>query len=313
MIQTGGTHDMEHPNSETLAEFAFGGLGGGERERVESHVRDCEQCSAEVGQYTAMSGMLAALPEYEPPRSFALSDFDVAAPRRSLLPAWLSLAASIVLALGMVGAIARSNSGGGASNSSAQYVSGAASSGGAGQSASESSAGAGGTASGVNSAAAGRGMSGMRVVPGSSGGAETGGSTSATSGSSMQASAGSSGTSASIGGSAGASVPKAAAGRSSHIVPALGVRPERTPTLPVPVQTIVNTSVATATTSAVIRPLNPSPTATSPSISPSGPVGGRSGARIEHPLPWILGVGSLASFLLFLFFLIRGRLHTGYR
>ncbi len=104
-----GRSPGSHPAPEELAAFGDRQLGDAETGYVEAHVRGCEQCTAELGEHARMLDMLRQLPELAAPRSFLLDDLAVRRPARSVWPAWVSLAASVVLALGMIGALQRTN------------------------------------------------------------------------------------------------------------------------------------------------------------------------------------------------------------
>ncbi len=104
-----GRSPGSHPAPEELAAFGDRQLGDAETDVVEAHVRGCAQCTAELDEHARMLDMLRQLPELVVPRSFVLDDFAVRRPARSVWPAWVSLAASVVLALGMIGALPRNN------------------------------------------------------------------------------------------------------------------------------------------------------------------------------------------------------------
>ena len=95
-----------HPELEVLAEYAAGDAEEERARAVAAHLPTCARCRGEVESYNTMSAMLRNLPQFSPPRSFALDELAVRRERRpSIWPAWASLAASIVLAIGMISAL----------------------------------------------------------------------------------------------------------------------------------------------------------------------------------------------------------------
>lgn len=125
----GGPDMGAHPASEELAEYAGGEMEGARARVLEAHLEGCERCGREVEEYGSMVGLLARLPMYPAPRSFALDDITARRrPARGAWPAWASLVASIVLALGMLRALIGPSVGG---NQMAASVSSGGSGGGA--------------------------------------------------------------------------------------------------------------------------------------------------------------------------------------
>ncbi len=92
-----------HPEPEVLAEYAAGEFEEESAQAVAAHILTCAQCRGEVESYGTMAALLRNLPQRPPPRSFALDELAVRRERRpTIWPAWASLAASIVLAIGMI-------------------------------------------------------------------------------------------------------------------------------------------------------------------------------------------------------------------
>ncbi len=95
-----------HPEPEVLAEYAAGEFEEERAWAVAAHLPTCARCRGEVESYGTMAALLHNLPQFSPPRSFALDELAVRRERRpSTWPAWASLAASIVLAIGMISAL----------------------------------------------------------------------------------------------------------------------------------------------------------------------------------------------------------------
>lgn len=109
MLLTGpvGPYAGRHPEPEELAEYADGQMLPEDASRIDAHLELCERCSEEADSYGRIVGFLSALPQHPVPHSFVLDEL---AHRRHIgrnaWPAWTSLAASLILALGMVGVLA---------------------------------------------------------------------------------------------------------------------------------------------------------------------------------------------------------------
>ncbi len=96
-----------HPALEELAEYADGRMPPELARPIESHLEQCEHCLEDTKGFLELTSLLEAVPQVPTPRSFAIDEF--AERRRARTPAWsawTSLAASVVLALGMLGALA---------------------------------------------------------------------------------------------------------------------------------------------------------------------------------------------------------------
>ncbi|MDQ3328717.1 MAG: hypothetical protein M3506_09370 [Chloroflexota bacterium] len=95
-----------HPEPELLAEYADAQMDDERARPVAAHLLTCTRCQAEVESYGALTALLGNLPQRPAPRSFALDELAVRRQRRApVWPAWASLAASIVLAIGMINAL----------------------------------------------------------------------------------------------------------------------------------------------------------------------------------------------------------------
>lgn len=100
------TYASAHPEPEVLAEYAAGEFEEERSRAVAAHVRRCTRCRGEVESYGTMVALLRNLPQFSAPCSFALDELAVRRERRpTIWPAWASLAASIVLAIGMISAL----------------------------------------------------------------------------------------------------------------------------------------------------------------------------------------------------------------
>lgn len=97
---------------ELAAGYALDALDESDRRRFQAHLADSSTARAEVDQLRAIAGLLAhAVPVAEPPaglRDRVLAEaraagqpVDLAARRRGLAPAWLLLAASLLVAMGI--------------------------------------------------------------------------------------------------------------------------------------------------------------------------------------------------------------------
>ena len=125
LTRPGGYPAGEHPAPEILERYREGELGCAEARAVAEHVERCAACTMELEQTAEMLRMLSALPQYPAPRSFAVDDLSARRQtrthNRSLWPAYTSLAASIVLALGFFGSL----TGGFGASGGPQYASSA--------------------------------------------------------------------------------------------------------------------------------------------------------------------------------------------
>ncbi|MBA2364024.1 MAG: zf-HC2 domain-containing protein [Chloroflexia bacterium] len=102
-----------HPEPELLAEYADGEMDDERTRPVAAHLQTCARCRSEVESYGSMAALLSNLPQRPAPRSFALDELVVRRERRApIWPAWASLAASIVLAIGMINALGGLSGGG---------------------------------------------------------------------------------------------------------------------------------------------------------------------------------------------------------
>ncbi len=120
MSWPGGPNLGAHPEPEQLAEYAGGDMEARRARGIAAHLETCEQCSREVEEYAGMLGLLNRLPRYAAPRSFLLDELSVRRRSRpSSVPAWASLVASVVFALGMLGALAGGSGGGAGGGNSA--------------------------------------------------------------------------------------------------------------------------------------------------------------------------------------------------
>lgn len=73
-----------HPvRADALSAYIDGALSGAELARVEGHLQACERCRATAAELRAVRGALQELPHERAPRSFALRQTDVEAPRRA--------------------------------------------------------------------------------------------------------------------------------------------------------------------------------------------------------------------------------------
>src|SRR5262249_48734990 len=108
------TADTEHDAlREQLPVYAIGALTGAERAQVESHVRGCTACAAELAQFAAVSGALAQIvPLHDPPAALRARVLASTGGRVLAMPArrpvaawapWLAAAAMLVVAVGAGG------------------------------------------------------------------------------------------------------------------------------------------------------------------------------------------------------------------
>jgi anti-sigma factor RsiW len=63
--------DTLHPKDERLEAFSDGSLAGTELATIESHVRHCARCQAEVEDWRSLFAALSSLPALAPSRDFA--------------------------------------------------------------------------------------------------------------------------------------------------------------------------------------------------------------------------------------------------
>lgn len=76
---------MSHLN-ERIAEFVLGEMTGSEAAGAAEHVRQCQECSRQVQDFTRIHQMLKASPDADLPRPVL---FEVERPAPSSSPAWL--------------------------------------------------------------------------------------------------------------------------------------------------------------------------------------------------------------------------------
>jgi len=108
------TADTSHDAvREQLPAYAIGALDGGERAAVESHLRGCVTCAAELATMRPVASALAQIvPQHDPPAALrarvlaAAAARESAAPRRSPAASsapWLAAAAMLVVSIGLAG------------------------------------------------------------------------------------------------------------------------------------------------------------------------------------------------------------------
>jgi len=91
-----------HPEPEKLAGLIDGALTDTERILVRRHVEACQSCRHALEEMERMVALLRALPQYAPRRSFLLDESHAKQrPVGSFASVYASLAASVILALGM--------------------------------------------------------------------------------------------------------------------------------------------------------------------------------------------------------------------
>lgn len=108
MTWRGGSPAEQHPTDEQLAEYLDGGMSEPDAARIEAHLESCARCEQVLEGFGSMSALLRSLPQYAAPRPFTIDELSA---RRKAPPIWsayASLAASLVLALGMFVALASS-------------------------------------------------------------------------------------------------------------------------------------------------------------------------------------------------------------
>jgi anti-sigma-K factor RskA len=109
---TTGEHDHDALR-EQLPVYAIGALSGEERVLVESHVRGCTACAAELSQFASVSGALAQIvPQHDPPAALRARVLASAGGRVIAMPArrplttwapWLAAAAMLLVTIGLGG------------------------------------------------------------------------------------------------------------------------------------------------------------------------------------------------------------------
>ncbi len=91
-----------HPEPEKLAALIDGALPDTERILVRRHVEACQTCRHALEEMERVVALLRALPQYAPRRSFLLDESHAKQrPVGSFASVYASLAASVILALGM--------------------------------------------------------------------------------------------------------------------------------------------------------------------------------------------------------------------
>lgn len=106
------TDEQEHPEEEQLTAFAAGELGEEERSRTDRHLLSCSACARLAAEYSGLLAALREMPVITPARTFAVDEVGERRARRSFWPAYGALAASLLLALGMLASLAGPPSGG---------------------------------------------------------------------------------------------------------------------------------------------------------------------------------------------------------
>jgi hypothetical protein len=96
---------MNHPH-ELLAEYVDGALPEGERAVVDAHLRDCQECRAEIGSAGSARGALAALTDGPVPAGLgaaAIAEASGADPTQRETPRWYRMsgvaAAAVIVVL----------------------------------------------------------------------------------------------------------------------------------------------------------------------------------------------------------------------
>src|SRR5262249_13336745 len=108
------TADTEHDAlRDQLPVYAIGALDGAERAAVESHLRGCAACAAELAQFAFVSGALAqVVPLHDPPAALRVRVLASTGARVVAMPArrpvttwapWLAAAAMLLVAIGAAG------------------------------------------------------------------------------------------------------------------------------------------------------------------------------------------------------------------
>ena len=120
-----------HQPDTTLSAYADGSATQSERTAVEPHVAECPRCAARLEELRSLRAALAALPDFDAPRSFRLRPSDVTRPARSPQPSFTSraipaLAAVAVVAFAAFVAVDVRSGSGNASDSSTQLARSAA-------------------------------------------------------------------------------------------------------------------------------------------------------------------------------------------
>lgn len=109
MLLTGpeGPSAERHPALDELAEYADGRMPSELARPIETHLEQCARCLKDAEDFFELTSLLRAVPQQPAPRSFAIDEVaERGLARKPVWSAWTSLAASVVLALGMLGALA---------------------------------------------------------------------------------------------------------------------------------------------------------------------------------------------------------------
>jgi len=105
-------HDEHDALREQLPVYAIGALTGAERAVVESHVRGCTACAAELAQFAPVAGALAqVVPLHDPPAALRARVLASAGARGAAMPVrrsapwapWLAAAAMLLMTIGVAG------------------------------------------------------------------------------------------------------------------------------------------------------------------------------------------------------------------
>lgn len=96
-------HSDWESQRERLSAYLDGELSPAERDELDAHLRDCEQCQRELAALRQTRALLRALPTPALPRDFSLPEQPVIAARRRAAPAWARPAQAIGTIAAMIG------------------------------------------------------------------------------------------------------------------------------------------------------------------------------------------------------------------